>query len=83
MKAVETSEGKALISTYQSALTGARKRWRRLHPEAEAWMLLFGDINIATTDEAKAQYFDLKRAHGIVITGVDQGLSVIPAPTNP
>jgi len=64
LRELKNDQGK-IISTYDAKLTGTRKRWREVNPEGEAWMLFFGDVSTATTDEAWEIYLAFKVQHDI------------------
>ena len=67
LEQIEIEEGGLrLISSYQSAVEEARRRWREAHPEAEAQMLFWGDVTSPQTTQAYDLYLQLRRDHRVV-----------------
>ena len=66
LEQIELEEGgRRLISSYQSAVEEARRRWREIHPEAEAQMLFWGEVTSPQTPQAYELYLQLRGDHGI------------------
>lgn len=65
LRARTRADGSLVIASYEKAVRGARDVFRRSHPEVEATMVFFGDVQSFSTDRAELEFSKLKQRFGI------------------